>query len=105
MEITIFAKKRQTRDGEKSFYSYLTTLVKKDGSPCTCAVKFAQPAKNPDPLDCPMNIEIEKADVNMVIEPYTNEKTGEVKDSYRLWVKAYKPGHPYVDHSMDDFMD
>lgn len=104
-EITIFAKKRQTRDGKKSFYSYLTTLTKKDGSPCTCAVKFAQPAENPDPLECPINILIEKKDVNMVVEPYTNEKTGEVKDSYRLWVKAYTMGSKYVDHSMDDFMD
>ena len=104
MEITIFAKKRQTRDGKKYFFSYLTTLKKKDGSPCTCAVKFASPAENPDPLLCPMNIVIEKNDVNMVIEPYTNERTDEVKDSYRLWIKNYKPGSPYVDHSMDDFM-
>ena len=104
MEITIFAKKRQTRDGKKYFFSYLTTLKKKDGSPCTCAVKFASPAENPDPLSCPMNIEIEKNDVNMVVEPYTNERTGEVNDSYRLWVRNYQLGSPYVDHSMDDFM-
>ena len=104
MEITIFAKKRQTRDGKKYFFSYLTTLKKKDGSPCTCVVKFATPAENPDPLLCPMNIVVDKSDCNMVIEPYTNERTGEVKDSYRLWVKNYKPGSPYVDHSMDDFM-
>ena len=104
MEITIFAKKRQTRDGKKYFFSYLTTLKKKDGSPCTCAVKFASPAENPEPLLCPMNIVVDKSDCNMVIEPYTNERTGEVKDSYRLWEKNYKPGSPYVDHSMDDFM-
>lgn len=104
MEITIFAKKRQTRDGKKYFFSYLTTLKKKDGSPCTCAVKFAAPAENPDPLLCPMNIVVDKSECHMVIEPYTNERTGEVKDSYRLWVKNYKPGSPYVDHSMDDFM-
>lgn len=104
MEITIFAKKRQTRDGKKSFYSYLTTLTKKDGSPLTCAVKFAAPAENPDPLDCPINIIVEKGDCNMSIEPYTNDKTGEVRESYRLWVKNYTPGTPYVDHSMDEFM-
>lgn len=103
MEITIYAKKRQTRDGKKSFYSYLTTLKKKDGSPCTCSVKFAIPAENPDPLACPMNICIRKEDCNMVVEPYTN-KDGETKDSFRLWIKNYTPGSAYVDHSMDEFM-
>ena len=104
MEITIYAKKRQTRDGKKSFFSYLTTLKKKDGSPCTCAVKFATPAENPDPLSCPLNIVIKKEYCNMVVEPYTNDKTGEVRDSYRLWIKDYSIGSPYVDHSMDEFM-
>lgn len=104
MEITIFAKKRQTRDGKKSFFTYLTTLVKKDGSPVTCAVKFAAPADPPDPLSCPLNIIVAKDDCNMVIEPYTNDKTGETRDSFRLWVKNYVIGSPYIDHSMDDFM-
>ena len=104
MEITVYAKKRQTRDGKKSFFSYLTTLKKKDGSPCTCAVKFAAPAENPDPLECPMNIVVRKEDCNMVVEPYTNDRTGETKDSYRLWIKKFEMGSPYVDHSMADFI-
>ena len=104
MEITVYAKKRQTRDGKESFFSYLTTLKKKDGSPCTCAVKFAAPAKNPDPLECPMNIIVRKEDCNMVVEPYTNDRTGETKDSYRLWIKNFEMGSPYVDYSMDDFI-
>lgn len=105
MEITIYAKKRTTRDGKKTFFSYLTTLKKKDGSPCTCAVKFAQPAENPDPEDCPLNIIVERKDCNMSVEPYTNERTGQIQNSYRLWIKNYVVGQPYVDHSMDDFMD
>lgn len=105
MEITIYAKKRTTRDGKKTFFSYLTTLKKKDGSPCTCAVKFAQPAENPDPLDCPINILVDRKDCNMSVEPYTNERTGQIQNSYRLWIKNYTVGSPYVDHSMDDFMD
>lgn len=105
MEITIYAKKRQTRDGKKTFFSYLTTLQKKDGSPCTCAVKFAAPAENPDPLDCPINILVDRKDCNMAVEPYTNERTGQIQNSYRLWIKNYTVGSPYVDHSMDDFMD
>ena len=102
MEITIFAKKRTTAQG-KTFFSYLTTLTRKDGTPCTCAVKFAAPAENPDPLDCPCNILVEKEDCNMAVEDYT-DKNGEVKKSYKLWIKAYKTGSAYVDHSMDEFM-
>ena len=105
MEITIFSKKRTTRDGKKTFYSYLTTLVRKDGSPCTCSVKFAAPAEGPDPLDCPINIRVTKDDCNMAVENYTDEKSGEVRESYKLWIKHYSEGSPYVDHSMDDFMD
>ena len=103
MEISIFAKKRTTADVRKTFYSYLTTLTRKDGTPCTCSVKFAAPAEAPDPLDCPVNIIVEKSDCNMAREDYTDPKTGEVRTSHRLWVKAYKSGSPYVDHSMDEF--
>lgn len=103
-EIAIFAKKRQTRDGKKSFFTYLTTLTKNDGTPVTCAVKFAAPAENPDPLSCPLNITVHKEDCNMSVEDYISEKTGEIRPSYRLWIKRYGIGTPYVDHSMDDFM-
>lgn len=102
-EITLYAKKRNTKDG-RVFYSYLTTLTKKDGTPCTCAVRFVTPAVAPEASDCPMNIMIDKADCNMAVEKYTNEKTGEVRDSFRLWVRKYEQGSPYVDHSMDDFI-
>mgnify|MGYP003290134118 CR=1 FL=1 len=104
MEITIFSKKRSTADGKKTFYSFLTTLTRKDGTPCTCSVKFVAPAESPDPLDCPCNIIVDKADCNMAMEDYTDKKSGETRKSYKLWVKAYTAGSPYVDHSMDDFM-
>lgn len=104
MEISIFAKKRITADGKKSFFSYLTTLVRRDGTPCTCVVKFVQPAEAPDPLDCPCNIVVTKDDCNMTQESYTDKKSGEVRTSYKLWIKKYSAGSPYVDHSMDDFM-
>lgn len=103
MEITIYAKKRTTSDGRKTFYSYLTTLTRNDGSPCTCGVKFAAPAEAPDPLDCPLNVIIEKGDCNMAEEKYINSKTGEESIGRKLWIKNYKQGSPYVDHSMDEF--
>lgn len=102
MEITIFAKKRQTQDGRKSFYTYLTTLTKKDGSPVTCAVKFTGDAEQPDPLSCPQNIIVNTKDCNMSKEDYT-DKNGEKHTAFRLWVKRYEPGSEYVDHSMDEF--
>lgn len=103
MEITIFAKKRTTADGRKTFFSYLTTLTRNDGTPCTCAVKFSAPAEAPDPLNCPCNIVVEKPDCNMSVEKYTDKKTGEERDSFKLWIHNYVFGSPYVDHSMDDF--
>ena len=104
MEITIFAKKRTTADGRKTFFSFLTTLTRKDGTPCTCAVKFTAPCEAPDPIDCPMNILVEKDACNMSQEDYTDKTTGETRKSYKLWVREYRAGSPYVDHSMDDFM-
>ena len=103
MEITIFAKKRQTADGRKTFYTYLTTLTKKDGSPVTCAVKFSGDAESPDPLSCPMNIVVDTANCNMAREDY-QDKNGDTRTAFRLWVKAYAAGSPYVDHSMDEFV-
>ena len=104
MEITIFSKKRSTADGRKTFFSYLTTLTRKDGTPCTCSVRFAAPAEAPDPLNCPVNIVVNKEDCNMSKEDYTDSKTGEVRVSHKLWIKAYTLGSEYVDHSMDEFM-
>lgn len=104
MEITIFAKKRTTADGRKTFFSYLTTLTRKDGTPCTCSVKFTAPAEAPDPLDCPCNIIVEKSACNMSTEDYTDAKSGEVRKSHKLWIREYRSGSPYVDHSMDEFI-
>lgn len=104
MEITIFAKKRTTSDGRKTFFSYLTTLTRKDGTPCTCSVRFTDQAEAPDPLNCPCNILVDKGDCNMSKEDYTDAKTGETRVSHRLWVKKYRPGSEYVDHSMDEFV-
>lgn len=102
MEITIFAKKRQTADGKKTFYNYLSTLTKKDGSTLRCAVKFRESAGNPKPEDCPLNIVIDKKDANLSPKELVTE-TGEIYTVYTLWVSAWKPGKTYVDHSLDDF--
>lgn len=102
MEITIYAKKRQTADG-KSFYSYLSTLNRKDGTKQTVAVKFRDECGNPKPEKCPMNIKFDKSKANMATHEFTREDTGEVATSYTLWISGWEVGTPFVDHSLDDF--
>ena len=102
MEITIYAKKRNTTDGKK-FYSYLSTLTRKDGTKQMVSVKFRDDAGNPKPENCPMNIKFDKGNANMTTKEFTREDTGEIAVSYTLWVSAWEPGAPFVDHSLDDF--
>lgn len=101
MELAIFAKRGQTRDG-RNFYRYLSTLHKRDGEAVIVTVKFADGAGTPKPEACPMNIEVEKTACNLSSRTYVNE-AGEHRDSKTLWVNEWKPGAPYVDHSLDDF--
>lgn len=101
MEITIYAKKRTMQDG-KSFYSYLTTLPRKDGTKQTVAVKFRDEAGHPKPENCPMNVVVEKQNANIARKEYTTEN-GETGISYTLWVSEWKQGAPYVDTSLDEF--
>ena len=102
MEVTIYAKKRTTTEG-KSFFSYLSTLTRKDGTKQTVAVKFRDECGNPKPENCPMNVKFDKGKANMSTSEYVREDTGEVGISYTLWVSAWEPGTPFVDHSLDDF--
>lgn len=102
MEITIFAKKRTNREG-KPFTSFITTLTKRNGEKLTCAVKFHADTVPPKAEDCPMNIEITKADCNLAQKQYTDEKTGEVRYSSTLWVRGWARGTDYIDTSMDEY--
>lgn len=102
MEITIYAKKRTTAEG-KSFYSYLSTLTRRDGTKQTVSVKFRDECGNPKPENCPMNVKFDKGSANMATREFVREDTGEVGTSYTLWVSVWEPGTPFVDHSLDDF--
>ena len=102
MEITVFAKKRTTKEG-KTFYGYLTTLRRKDGTEQTVSVRFRESCENPKPENCPMNIIVEKRSANLSKREFIRESTGEVMNSYTLWVSEWKNGSAYVDHSLDDF--
>ena len=102
MQITIFAKKRNTKEG-KVFYTYLTKLTKKDGTEVTASVKFRDECGSPKPDQCPCNIVLEKADCNFTTKTSIDEETGEMRSNHTLWVNNWTKGEPYVDHSMDDF--
>ena len=102
MEITIYSKKRTTAEG-KTFFSYLSTLTRKDGTKQMVSVKFRDDAGNPKPENCPMNIKFNKCDANMATKEFTREDTGEIGTSYTLWVSRWEQGSPFVDHSLDDF--
>ena len=105
MQLTIFAKKKTTKEG-KAFFTYFTTLKKKDGTELTTEVKFRESCGSPSGDSCPMNIEVDKSDCNFTEKPVTyTTQDGEEKDaiSRKLWIANWIEGEPYVDHSMDDF--
>lgn len=102
MEKTIFAKKRTNREG-KPFYSYLTTMRKKDGTEEIMQVRFRDECGAPEPKKCPINIVFDKSDANVAKRSYIREDTGEPAIALTLWITAWKEGEPYVDTSMDDY--
>lgn len=103
MHITVFAKKRTTREGKK-FYSYITTLTRKNGESFVATVKFNEACGNPRPEDCPMNIIVDKATANLSGKNVTDHETGKVFESRTLWVKNWeKDPNTWVDDSLDDF--
>lgn len=107
MEITIFAKKRTTKDG-KVFYQYLSTLNRKDGTTETVRVAFRDADgdnKPPKADSCPRNIVFNKDDANMASTRYTDVNTGEQRERKTLWLTRWEQGSEYVDHSMDDYAD
>lgn len=100
--ITIFAKKRTTKDGKK-FDAFITRLTKKDGTTVVTSVKFPDENK-PNAVECPMNIDVPKGKMNLSTRTITDEETGAVVESRTLWVKEWtKSKTPYVDTSLDEF--
>lgn len=109
MKLTVFAKKGQTKDNSRTFYNYITTLKKKDGTEETVQVKFREECGAPKPDYCPIVIEVDKKNANRVSKkvPVT-DKDGIEKEVTRvtLWVTSYiESEEKYVDHSLDDYED
>ena len=101
MELTIFAKKKTTKE-DKKFYIFLTTLKKKDGTEQHMTVKFKEDCPELKASQCPCNIIVEKKDANVSERAYTDNE-GNDKKALTLWIGKYQVGEPYVDTSLDDY--
>lgn len=107
MQLTIFSKPRTTREG-KRFNSYLSRIEnKRTAESKTVAVQFTTGCDAP--ASCPCNIIVEKADVSLSekIFLFHNPVTGEDEErlSSKLYIRKWRPGEEYIDHSMDDYFD
>lgn len=102
MKIGVFAKKRTSRDN-RPFTSYIGRLVKKDKTEVTVSINFREECGAPKPEQCPMFIEVEKKDANLVIKEVVKEDTGDVITSRVLWVSKWKPAGEFIDHSLDEY--
>lgn len=105
MELTIYAKKRTSKEGNK-FYTYFTALTKKNGEQLTTEVKFREECGAPSGDKCPMNIVVDKNDCNYserTVEYKTKEGEDGTTTRRRLWVSKWSEGAPYIDTSMDEF--
>lgn len=105
MKTTVFAKKVKTNDG-KSFFTFVTSLEKKDGSKQYMNVMYSGDDKNKkfDSEDCPVVIKFDRNNANISTTTYTT-KDGEERKRYTLWLKDYTVSEEkFVDHSLDEFI-
>ena len=109
MKVTIFAQKKETKEGKK-FYTYLAKINKKDGSVDTLEAKFREECGAPDPKKCPLIIEVDKSsgsNISEKKEKYTDE-VGEEKEvtRRRFWIAAWSESdEKYFDTSLDEYED
>ena len=106
MVLTIFGKKRTSKDG-REFATYFTKLTKKTGEQVTATVKFREECGAPSLKECPMNIIVERDKANFNEKGITYEKDGVEHEAIErvLWVSAWTQGEPYIDESLDEFVD
>ena len=103
MKITVYAKKRSTKDG-KTFYTYISKLPKKDGSTVTASVMFPEDNK-PKPDACPCNIEFKHENANLDRKTDVAED-GNVYERNTLWLKKFEfSAEKFVDTSLNEFED
>lgn len=98
--LAIFAKHIRTSDND--FFSYLTTLPKKDGTEVTMQVKFRKKCGAPDGEICPRMIAVNRKDMNFTKDEWDTED-GKHIVANTLWVSKWQDAGEYIDTSLDDF--
>ena len=103
LELTIFAKRRTKKDGQ-TFFNYITTLTRKDGTTMTVGVRFRQECGKPKGEDCPMVIRVPRKNANLSTMEYPDPETGEAMEAKRLWVSKWEFVGAYVDTTLDEYI-
>lgn len=103
MKVTVFGKKRTTKEG-KVFTSYLGKVTKKTGEKITVQVKFREECGFPKTTPCVINFDKKDANFSEKERTYTDNETQEEKKTIEriLWVSNFKE-EKFVDTSMDEF--
>lgn len=104
MKTTVFAKVRTTAEGKK-ITNFLCRLKKKDGTEESVQMKL----KNECPVtlraeQCPCIIEVDKENASLQVKHYTDNTTGELKESRVLWVTDFRfSDEVWRDTSLDEY--
>lgn len=102
MELTVFAKKKTTRDG-KPFTTYVSKLHRREGGDVYVEVRFKRDCPLPPSFPCVIEVPRDYASMS---ERNVTREDGTVFTSRRLYVGAWNStGKTYVDHSLDEFED
>ena len=98
MKIKIFCKNVY---GNK--FVYLSRLVNKEtGEVLPVEVRFRRTCEKPEPLNCPVVLNVEREDANLTYEEYVNKYNEQCKAA-KLWIANYTVDDEYRDESLDGF--
>ena len=100
MTIDVFTKLRQTKDG-KAFQAYFGTLKKNNGDEVHVTIKFREGVEIPD--EFPVTMVSDKKNMNLAHRVV--EVNGNPNVFYTLWVRKVDQWIPYIDTSLEEFLD
>lgn len=104
MNLTIFAKNKETKDGKK-FVEYSTHIQRRDGTEQFAIVKFTRGTSVPRQEDCPLNVIINKEDASLAKKAWVSADGEKHGMNYTLWVDEWTPDteNPFRDTSLDEY--
>lgn len=98
--VNVFKKDRVTKEG-KQFSAYITRITNKaTGEEVGASLKFEDGVAVPK--EFPVRIDVMNGSVST--RKFTDEKTGEEKTGYTVWVRDWKKSEEeYEDKSLDEW--